>query len=39
MLIIEYYDDPNKGMINKNTRKNELRKLLKSDYIASMRKK
>ena len=38
MLIIEYYDDPNKGMINKNTRKNELRKLLKSDYIASEKK-
>ncbi len=33
MLIIEYYDDPERGMINKNTTKEELRKLLKTNFL------
>lgn len=33
MLIIEYYDDPERGIINKNTTKEELRKYLKSSYL------
>ncbi len=34
MLILEYYEDMNKGMINKNTKKTELRSLIKTNFIA-----
>jgi hypothetical protein len=33
MLILEYYEDMNKGMINKNTKKTELRSLIKTNFI------
>jgi len=33
MLIIEYYEDPERGMINKSTTKEKLRKLLKTNYL------
>lgn len=38
MLLLEYYNDLNKGMINKDTKKNILRDLLKTDYIARDRR-
>ena len=33
MLIYEYYEDINKGIFKKYTRRSELRKLLKSNYL------
>ena len=33
MLIYEYFEDFNKGLINKKTKKNDLRKILKSNYL------